>query len=71
MFAFKKYDRQNHVWSFMTKYLRFLCKFTRWSGETPTGNFSDVFLSWTRMIIIKITNDRIKIITGNEKYSQK
>jgi hypothetical protein len=35
--------RQNHVWSFMTKYLRFLCKFTSWSGETPTGNFSDVF----------------------------
>jgi hypothetical protein len=28
MFVFKKYDRQNHVWSFMTKYLRFLCKFT-------------------------------------------
>jgi hypothetical protein len=20
-----------------------LCKFTIWSGETPTGNFSDVF----------------------------
>ena len=40
----KKYDRQNHVWSSMTKYLRFLCEFTRWSGETPTGNFSDVFL---------------------------
>jgi hypothetical protein len=31
MFIFKKYDIQNHVWSFMTKYLRFLCKFTRWS----------------------------------------
>ena len=31
MFVFKKYDRQNHVWSFMTKYLRFLCKFTSWS----------------------------------------
>jgi hypothetical protein len=43
MFVFKKYDRQNHVWSFMTKYLRFLCKFTSWSGETPAGNFSDVF----------------------------
>jgi hypothetical protein len=41
MFVFKKYDRQNHVWSFMTTYLRFLCKFTSWSGETPTGNFSD------------------------------
>ena len=27
MFVFKKYDKQNHVWSFMTKYLRFLCKF--------------------------------------------
>ena len=27
MFVFKKYDRQNHVWSFMTKYLRF--PFTR------------------------------------------
>jgi hypothetical protein len=38
MFVFKKYDRQNHVWSFMTKYLRFRCKFTSWSGETPTGN---------------------------------
>jgi hypothetical protein len=37
MFVFKKYDRQNHVWSFMTKYLRFLCKFTSWSWETPTG----------------------------------
>ena len=23
MFVFKKYDRQNHVWSFMTKYQRF------------------------------------------------
>jgi hypothetical protein len=31
MFVFKKYDRQNHVWSFKTKYLRFLCKFTSWS----------------------------------------
>jgi hypothetical protein len=31
MFVFKKYDRQNHVGSFMTKYLRFLCKFTSWS----------------------------------------
>ena len=30
----------------MTKYLRFLCKFTSGSGETPTGNFSDVFLSY-------------------------
>jgi hypothetical protein len=47
MFLFKKYDRQNHVWSFMTKYLRFLWKFTSWRGETPTGNFTDVFLSWT------------------------
>jgi hypothetical protein len=28
---------------FWTKYLRFLCKFTSWSGETPTGNISDVF----------------------------
>jgi hypothetical protein len=43
MFVFKKYDRQNHAWSLMTKYLRFLCKFTSWSGETPTGNFSEVF----------------------------
>ena len=43
MFVFMKNDRQNHVWSFMTKYLRFLCKFTSWSGETHTGNFSDVF----------------------------
>ena len=33
MFVFKKYDRQNHVWSFMTKYLRFLCEFTSWSGK--------------------------------------
>ena len=31
MFVLKNYDRQNHVWSFMTKYLRFLCKFTSWS----------------------------------------
>ena len=35
MFVFKKYDRQNYVWSFMTKYLRFLGKFMSWSGETP------------------------------------
>jgi len=28
----------------MTKYLRFLCKFTSWSGEIPTGNFTDVFV---------------------------
>jgi hypothetical protein len=66
MFVFKKYDRQNHLWSFMTKYLRFLCKFTSWSGETPTGidlsldsdfltdNFSDVFLSWTRIMSVLI-----------------
>jgi hypothetical protein len=79
MFVFKKYDRQNHVWSFMTKYLRFLCKFTSWSGESPflckftswsgetptgidlsldgdflTGNFSDVFLSWTRIMSVLI-----------------
>ena len=45
MFVIKKYDRQNHVWNFMTKYLRILCncKFTSWSGETPTGNISEVF----------------------------
>jgi hypothetical protein len=56
MFVFKKYDRQNHVWSFMTKYLRFLRKFTSWSGETPTGNYSDVFffLSWTRIMSVLI-----------------
>jgi hypothetical protein len=54
MFVFMKYDRQNHVWSFMMKYLGFLCKFTSWSGETPTGNFSDVFLSWTRIMSILI-----------------
>jgi hypothetical protein len=44
LFDFKKYDRQNHVSSFMTKYFRFLCKFTSWSGEAPTGNFSNVFI---------------------------
>jgi hypothetical protein len=33
MFVFKKCDRQNHVWSFMMKYLLSLCKFTSWSGE--------------------------------------
>jgi hypothetical protein len=33
MFVFKKNDRQNHVWSFMTKYHRFLCKFTSWSAN--------------------------------------
>jgi hypothetical protein len=54
MFFFKKYDEQNHVWSFMTKYLRFLCKLTSWSGETPTGKFSDVFLSWTRIMSVLI-----------------
>jgi hypothetical protein len=54
MLVFKKYDRQNHVWSFMTKYLQFLCKFTSWSGETPTCNFSDVFLSWTRIMSVLI-----------------
>jgi hypothetical protein len=48
----KKYDRQNHVWSFMTKYLRFLCKVTSWSGETPTVNFRDIFLSWTKFYCI-------------------
>jgi hypothetical protein len=53
-YVFKKYDRQNHVWSFMTKYLWFLCKFTSWSGETPTDNFSDVFLSWTRIMSVLI-----------------
>jgi hypothetical protein len=47
--------RQNHVWSFMTKYLRFLCKFTSWSGETPTGNFSHAFfLSWARIMSVLI-----------------
>jgi hypothetical protein len=54
MFVFKKYDKKNHVWSFMTKYLRFLCKFTSWSGETPTDNISDVFLSWTRIMSVLI-----------------
>jgi hypothetical protein len=24
------------------------------SGETPTGNFSDVFLSWTRIMSVQI-----------------
>jgi len=38
----------------MTKYLRFLCKFTSWSGETPTGKFSDVFLSWARIMSVLI-----------------
>ena len=52
MFVFKKYDRQNHVWSFMTKYLRFLGKFTIWSGETPTGIFNDVFLPWRIMSVL-------------------
>jgi hypothetical protein len=46
MFVSKKYDRQNHMWSFMTKYIRFRCQFTSWSGETPTGNFSHVFCSY-------------------------
>jgi hypothetical protein len=32
MFVFKKYDKQNHVRSFMTKYLQFLCKFTSWAA---------------------------------------
>jgi hypothetical protein len=122
MFVFKKYDRQNHVWSFMTKYLWFLCKFMSWScgciekqircwkncwysynidkcnkmlclssrnmvdktmcevlwwnisdfyanlrvevgkhpqvlsldGDFLTGNFSDVFLSWTRIMSVLI-----------------
>jgi hypothetical protein len=40
-------------------------------GKHPQVILAMYFLSWTRMIIIKITNDRIKIITGNEKYSQK
>jgi hypothetical protein len=57
------YDRQNHVWSFMTKYLRFLCKFTSWSGETPTGNFSDAFLSWTRIMSVLITSTEISVAT--------
>jgi len=38
----------------MTKYLRFLCKFASWSGEAPTCNFSDVFLSWTRIMSVLI-----------------
>jgi hypothetical protein len=50
----RKYDRQNHVWSFMTKYLRFLCKFTSWSGETPTCNFRHVFFSWARIMSVLI-----------------
>jgi hypothetical protein len=37
------FERVINVWSFITKYLRFLCKFTSWSGETSTGNFSNVF----------------------------
>jgi hypothetical protein len=59
MFVFKKYNRQNHVWSIMTKYLRFLCKFTNWSGEPPTGNFSDVFLSVLSIIFLE---DKHKIL---------
>jgi hypothetical protein len=42
MFVFKKYDRQNHVWSFMTKYLRFLCKFTSWSGDSIYQYFMSI-----------------------------
>ena len=58
MFVFKKYDRQNHVWSFMTKYLRFLCIFTSWSGKTPSGNIRDVFF-----VILDKNNERPDWIT--------
>ena len=46
MFVFKKYDRQNHVWSFITKYLRFLCKFMSWSGDIYV-RFLKIFYSET------------------------
>jgi hypothetical protein len=48
MLVFKKYDRQNHVWSFMTKYLRFLCKFNKvnnmkyWHPHLPFGQHISV-----------------------------
>jgi hypothetical protein len=73
MFVFKKYDRQNHVWSFMTKYLRFLCKFTSWSGETSTGNFSDVFLSWTRImsVLIIFLEDKQHFIVEKDTMGKK
>ena len=32
----------------------FYVNFTSWSGETPTGNFSDLFLSWTRILSVLI-----------------
>jgi hypothetical protein len=35
MFVFKKYDRQNHVWSFMTKYLRFYVNLRVEVGKHP------------------------------------
>ena len=53
IFAPGKVDK-THVWSFMTKYLRFLCKFTSWSGETPTGNFNHAFF----FFILNKNNER-------------
>jgi hypothetical protein len=46
MFVFKKYDRQNHVWNYMTKYLRFLCKFTSWSGENKIVLHLSIFYEY-------------------------
>jgi hypothetical protein len=43
-------------------YIIILCKFTSWSGETPTGNFRDVFWSWTRIMSVLIQSKSIKVL---------
>jgi hypothetical protein len=53
----KRYDKQNTLKpcvKFYDEISPILCKFTSWSGKTPTGNFSDVFLSWTRIMSVLI-----------------
>jgi hypothetical protein len=56
MFVFKQYDRQNHVWSFMTKYLRFLCKFTSWSSVCIEKQIRCWKNCWYSQIIHKCNN---------------
>jgi hypothetical protein len=48
-----RYSRPITVTRDPLKHIR-LCKFTSWSGKTSTGNFSDVFLSWTRIMSVLI-----------------
>jgi hypothetical protein len=48
-----RYSRPiTHVWSFMTKYLRFLCKFTSWSCGVSRNRYGVERIVGTHKILI-------------------